>query len=242
MRHKWFWMTLAFWTFLGFGATTWALIHSPIEPEYEPLSHFEGRLNGVVQKHEIEVTHASLPDCFQETDGLWRKADWVDLSASLNLAPILLGLGSDNPIVSSRLRVALYGKNGHYRILGLWADDRQLKTYRWTGEFQGDFSDPMKEQESDLPLTLPSGAFNFFYGKTKGLRLATWAMRSDPQLESHFMAFCESQGFIGNFLEKRPTQSLLLTRKGDVQALVLLRRERGQDLVCLAYFPSNKRP
>ena len=231
MKYKWFWLTLLTWFVLG-GISTWALIYSPFQLFPRKVSRFNVEVNGSIQKYELYELPNSLEDCLAGTTELWSKEGWMCRTGNINFANMLLGLKSDCSLLSTYLYISLFQKKDLFRVLGLWRNYDNTRTYQCIAEI------PKKCFETgagmawwDFPISPPPDAFQPCCARFGDFQTAIWFQPSGQNLENKFIELFSNQGYEGKLWVKNDFETVYLLRKGKFRLLALLKSGERKDVI-----------
>ncbi len=196
MSFKWFWGTLSFWLAFGTAVSTWALIFSPMRLSSNQTVNLEGLVNGLRQIQELRLVQAPLCRVLTENTALWKKDGWKTKSGPINLASLLMELGGSETLFSSFIHVSLFEKNGTFRVLGLWEEPGQTRTYEWIAEISKNTFEPSAVGSRwNFPLKPPKEALNLFTGEVNNLQIAGWCWLDQTGGEALLSKTASAQNF-----------------------------------------------
>jgi hypothetical protein len=239
MKYKWFWITLALWFVLG-AITSRALIFSPFQFTPQKIAHLEPTVNGQKQSDDFYVLLNCLQDCLITTTKHWEEAGWKCVTPGANIASLLLGLKNNDTILSSYIQLRLFQKKESYRLLGLWNDEKNRKTYECVCEFPiSIFSEKASINHWDFPLKPSSGAFRPFCFNYGGQHIASWEQPSDGNGEYQFHQLFSNQGFTGRLWSRRNEETVYILQKGSIKLLAVIRPQNMRTSISLVKVPET---
>ena len=234
--HSWFWLTFLTWCLIGTMAA-WALITSSSDGDLQLVAKFDISINGTTEPNRIQVTSEPLDRSLAEMTQRWEKEGWTPLPKGLDFISALLDLPpqyarSLDPLA----KLVVFQDKGKqkFRILGLWRDEANGRTYQWTAELPKGALHPSDPSRLPFPFKPPTRAIDVVSVNTGKVDVLGWKEGPGKDPERTLGLCCSSQGFDQKPLSRNGQESAFLLQRGSVKLLAVVDpRDRTMALVRL---------
>ncbi|HVM32207.1 MAG TPA: hypothetical protein VMU88_03670 [bacterium] len=234
MKKTWFWATLVFWCVFSSAVISRALIFAPLSFQPQMLRHFETRINGRAQRHDLWVNDGALNRLIPLIEAQYGKQGWKPVASGMDLAPEALGFKNPSVAFPDSFQLKLFQREGLFRVLGLWQSPREDKTYGWACDTPPIPPSPEQARPQwGFPLRPPAGAVSIYQSRIDGLAMAFFILPGTRPFQETIDSVVQSQGFQATPYYQDSSQTAFLLQKNKTRLLAQAAFQSGQTSIAV---------